>query len=459
MRRMTLSMFFAVAALAGCGGGGPSANPAPTYAVGGTVTGLSGSGLTLKNGADTLNVTGNGSFVLPTRLASGASYSVTIGTQPSGPAQLCTVGNGAGTVGTGDVITVAISCTTSPSTYAYAAVPHSAADANIGRIEYFAFDAATGRLSLRGAVAMAAQTSVFYVKAAPSGRQLLVSTTTFAGSGRVTSILSEDLALYDLAPATGAPSGSTLLASPGGGDLIVHPNRFDLYAPGPVLRHYSLAPGAAQGQSLTIGQQSGFASAIAPDGRYLFMPDVGSGLAPDSFIAVVSLADPVQPRLLRKVPIPIAPQTVTISPDGKLLYVAPSRRDDPGHVYRVDDAGGLTPLGTFASPTYVRSAVITPSGAFLYLASSDDNTIQGYRLDGTGGVTPLGSGTAVPSAFRAVLGPEGKYLYALSVPVDGRPGAIYGFAIGADGSLTPVPGSPVETGEREYDISFATPNP
>src|ERR1700690_1919629 len=69
-------------ALCGCPIGGGT-----TYTVGGTVTGLLGSGLVLQiNGGDNLAFTANGGFDFGTRLANGASYSVTVATQPSNPA-------------------------------------------------------------------------------------------------------------------------------------------------------------------------------------------------------------------------------------------------------------------------------------------------------------------------------------------------------------------------------------
>ena len=60
------------------------------FTIGGTVTGLSGTGLVLQdNGGDNLSVTASGPFVFPTGVASGGAYAVTIKTQPTNPAQSC----------------------------------------------------------------------------------------------------------------------------------------------------------------------------------------------------------------------------------------------------------------------------------------------------------------------------------------------------------------------------------
>ena len=89
----------------------------PTYSVGGTVSGLAGTGLVLRdNGSDDLVVSANGSFTITTGLPGGAAYSVTVVSQPSSPSQSCVVTAGSGTVATGDIKTVMIDCTTNSYT-------------------------------------------------------------------------------------------------------------------------------------------------------------------------------------------------------------------------------------------------------------------------------------------------------------------------------------------------------
>jgi hypothetical protein len=84
-----------------------------TYSVGGSVTGLAGSGLVLQdNAGDDLAISGNGAFTFATPVASGLNYAVTVKTQPGNPVQTCTVGSGSGAITTGKITTVAITCTT-----------------------------------------------------------------------------------------------------------------------------------------------------------------------------------------------------------------------------------------------------------------------------------------------------------------------------------------------------------
>ena len=85
---------------------------APIFFVGGSITGLLGSGLTLQdNGGDNLTIGGNGNvnFTFPTPLISGANYAVTVLTQPKAPVQTCSVFNGSGIIA-GSVTNIDISC-------------------------------------------------------------------------------------------------------------------------------------------------------------------------------------------------------------------------------------------------------------------------------------------------------------------------------------------------------------
>jgi hypothetical protein len=77
------------------------------------VSGLSSNGqLVLQNnGGDDVVVSGDGPFTMPKKLPSGATYSVTVRTQPSSPMEGCAVKDGSGTVEGNDVTTVVVSCT------------------------------------------------------------------------------------------------------------------------------------------------------------------------------------------------------------------------------------------------------------------------------------------------------------------------------------------------------------
>jgi hypothetical protein len=128
LRRLTLPSLAALAALslAGCGGTGEGGSggtgaPAGPFTIGGTVSGLQGTGgFTLANqttGNQTTfhSVAGNGAFTLPGSFPSGTPYHFTVPVQPLDPSQICTVANGSGTVSGASVANVAVTCVRAPN--------------------------------------------------------------------------------------------------------------------------------------------------------------------------------------------------------------------------------------------------------------------------------------------------------------------------------------------------------
>ncbi|MEI8328052.1 MAG: 6-bladed beta-propeller [Candidatus Taylorbacteria bacterium] len=86
----------------------PTAVVLPTYLIGGTISGLSGTVILQNNSGDNLSVIANGSFTFASGLHNGDAYNVTVLTQPYG--QTCTVSSGSGTVSAGDVMGVSVTC-------------------------------------------------------------------------------------------------------------------------------------------------------------------------------------------------------------------------------------------------------------------------------------------------------------------------------------------------------------
>jgi hypothetical protein len=120
-KKLTLALLigvaFAMAACSGVKGGstsggsgsGGSGGTATTFTIGGSVVGLTGTGLVLEdNGADDLTITGTGtvSFKFKTAVT---NYTVTVKTQPTNPTQVCSVSNASGKA-TANVTNVQVSC-------------------------------------------------------------------------------------------------------------------------------------------------------------------------------------------------------------------------------------------------------------------------------------------------------------------------------------------------------------
>ena len=97
-------------------GGTGAPPPPPSFSIGGSVSGLSGTVVLQDNGGDDLSVSANGAFTFATPLVSGVAYTVTVKANPSG--QTCSVANGTGTVATANITNVAITCSTSTTSFA-----------------------------------------------------------------------------------------------------------------------------------------------------------------------------------------------------------------------------------------------------------------------------------------------------------------------------------------------------
>lgn len=109
-------MVTVIGGLAACGESEvvtPTPPPPSNFTVGGSVSGVEGSGLVIQlNGADDLPVSAGGNFNFPRKIAKGGTYDVTVKSSPSSPVkQTCMVNLGSGTVGAA-VNNIAITCTT-----------------------------------------------------------------------------------------------------------------------------------------------------------------------------------------------------------------------------------------------------------------------------------------------------------------------------------------------------------
>lgn len=125
-RVATATLLSALAACGGGGGGSPGffsmvaqppaeqppvpPQPAPSYTVGGSVSGLAGTLVLQNNGGDDLAVSSDGSIRFATRLADGDSYLVTVKSAPTSPKQSCNVTNASGTVNGAAIDNVSVVC-------------------------------------------------------------------------------------------------------------------------------------------------------------------------------------------------------------------------------------------------------------------------------------------------------------------------------------------------------------
>ena len=92
--------------LVGCGSSKP-----PLYSVGGTVTGLKGSGLVLQSpGLPDAPLSTTENFLIANAVPTGFSYAATVKAQPVNPNQQCTIMGGSGSVQQSNVSNIVVTC-------------------------------------------------------------------------------------------------------------------------------------------------------------------------------------------------------------------------------------------------------------------------------------------------------------------------------------------------------------
>jgi 6-phosphogluconolactonase (cycloisomerase 2 family) len=417
-----------------------------TFTVGGTISGLTGTGLVLTDSVsgNTVNpvMPGAMSFTLTPAVNSGTNYNVTVTTQPTGPAQFCSVTGGTGTV-TMNVVTIGVSCV-NVGRFVFVANPNDGS----GSVAALSIDPGSGALTLiGGAPITSAHATPIAVAVDPGGGSLYVAnegaanvdTYTIGGSGALTSAM--------LSSGTGANSVPLSLALDPAGD-------------------YLYVGSAVNMSTGTIGEFSITGGTLAPLSVPYSDGNVPSGVAVDSVNGLLFAANTYDGTIgcftiandgsLDAVSNPTfpggggvtEPYALAVAPAGGYLYITDiSATPSTVTAYSYTDCSALTLIGSPISVGDVAESVtIDPAGKYLYVANSSDGTVSGFTITaGTGALTSVGSATATGaghsgSTTALIVDPSSQYLYV----ANGDAGTISLLTIGAGGVLMLV-GTPVVT--------------
>ncbi len=149
------------------------------------------------------------------------------------------------------------------------------------------------------------------------------------------------------------------------------------------------------------------------------------------------------------------PKQTVLSPDGRFLYLAYADADETADSpTRVVTRFAVRPDGTLGPGQDVAKVgpadfgiAISPDGGLLYVDSVVARNVSGFRRNADGSLTPVpGSPFSVPDPDAVKITPDGRHLYvAASDDISSPPGGVAGFTIRADGSLTPTIDSPLHT--------------
>ncbi len=387
------------------------------YTVGGSVSGLSGSGLALQNnGGDNLSISSTGSFTFTTPVASNGAYNVTVSTHPTGPSQTCAVAGGSGTVLNGDITTVAVTCTT--NTYRVGGTV-TGLDGNGLVLQNNAGDdlgvSANGTFQFATPVASGTAYDVA-VKTLP--RMLSQRCSISNGNGTMVDSDVTDVAVNCVTPTP----RYVLVVRAFSSSLTV----------------FEIDPGTGaltQRTSITLPYTPMFI-AMHPSMRFAYIANINNNLVSAYEV------DQVSGVLTQIAGSPYAtgagPSYISFDPTGRYAYVSNSNAGTVS-VFAVDEnTGALAPIpgSPFAGG---RAFQVVPSGRFGY--SEWTLRTDGFTVDSTtGAFSPLNSTPALGGNNNFAMDPAGRFLY---IPYyDSSAGTTYigGFAIDAStGTLTQVP--------------------
>jgi 6-phosphogluconolactonase len=486
-----------LAALTACGGGGDSGPATPvtpptraTYTVGGTVTGVSGSGLVLQNGGSAdLPISASGAFTFATRMVSGTGYFVTVKTPPTSPLQLCRVANAAGTIVATDVTNVTVTCESGYTVggtvsglmgsglvlqiagpgYGYPGLQINSNGAFTFDVVYPANTSDGKFVRIRRQPASPTQRCVvnnarITIQAANVTDVAVVcsqfSYVANAGDNTVSAYTVDATSGALAAVGTPVATGTSPHAIVGTQDkkyvFVGNEGSNDIS---------TFAVNSASG-ALTAVPGSPFAAGTDPKalalyqalGTYLYVANVGSDTI--SAFAVDTTSGSLTPLSPATFATGKGPSSIAVDLNGQFIYVANNGGSNNVSAFSVDPMTGiLTPVAGSPFPAGANplSLALGATGKFLFTANPDatNSSISGFNVDtNSGALTPL-SGSPFPLAVSHHIATDrtGAYLYVTAGT------GVVGYGIdGTTGMLTPLPGFPVVTGTDAYSVTLDPAN-
>jgi 6-phosphogluconolactonase (cycloisomerase 2 family)/environmental stress-induced protein Ves len=381
-----------------------------TFTVGGTITGLTGTGLVLQdNSADNLTVAANATtFTFATALQVGAAYAVSVATQPTNPAQVCTVGNGSGTIGISNVTSVTLNCV-SVGRYVY--VVNSIDNGNPGDVAAFSISPGTGALTPIPGGNVTADITPLGIALDHTGQYAYVSNKN-----------SSDVSLFYI--------GSN-------GALTLH-KEFTTTLVGDA----AVAVAPSNQYVFSGGYDSAGGGAAWP-----FTLDPASGDLSEASGGLLQTADPLT--------------SIAVDPMSNFVY-ATTGNSTSLYGFSIGSGGNLTPLAKspFNAPRGGAVAIWplgTASGGYVYMADIVSAQVSGFSYDGTGNLTKLASSpyfTEGGTPTGITIDPAGTYLYVTNAAAGDA--SITSFMINPTSGALTIVGGPVSTGNLN---SVANPAP
>jgi 6-phosphogluconolactonase len=414
------------------------------FSVGGTVTGVVGSGLVIQNNSgNNLALGTNGEFVFGSGIEDGNAYSVTVLTQPSNPAQTCTVRNGSGTIDKSDVSNVLVSCT---QTGRFAFVANRISNS----VSAYGIDPGSGALfAVAGQPFPVTGTTPTALAVDPNGQFLYV-----ANSG------SNNVSVFSINAGSGTLSTVNFATPAGTGPaaLVVDPTDHYLYVANltsGTISAYAINSGALTeiaGSPFAVG--AGPASlAIDPNGNFLYAANFNGA---NITVFAITLATGALSNISGS---PFAtgagPLSIGVSPTDSFAFVA----NEAANTLSAYSLNALTGALTAApgSPTAVASnpeaIAVDPAGRYVYAANvTAANEVATFAITPSSGALNLASTSPAGNLpINLAVDPSGQFVYAANFNAN----SISAYVVdSATGALMPVAGSPFATGAQPHSIAI-----
>jgi YVTN family beta-propeller protein len=398
------------------------------------------------NGSDSLSFSSNGSFTFSSSVAKGASYTVTVATQPTNPAQTCSVHNGSGAITNVTVVNVVVTCT-QPALYAYVA------NESDNTVSAFAIDSSSGALvPLIDSPVVLNGTAPQALAVDPNGAYLYVANNT-----------SDDVSILSIDYTTGLLTATAIAVPTGHAPTAVTidpTNRF-MYVTNygdDTVSAYTLSAGTAtaiSGSPYAVGSQP-FSVKTDPAGNYLYVTNFADGTVSAFGIdSATGALTPLDGSPFGAGGAGAGSVAIAVDPTGAFAYVA----NETAASISLFSVGATTgtlspvsgsPLSTGSSP---EALALSPGGGTLYVANvTGNNEITDFAITATtGGLTtgtPVAAGTF---PLSLVADPGGGFVYAANYTSND----VSAFSVDAvSGALTAVKGSPFAVGRGARAIAL-----
>jgi 6-phosphogluconolactonase (cycloisomerase 2 family) len=415
------------------------------YTVGGTISGLTGSGLVLiNNGGDDLSISANGSFTFASKIASGNAYAVTVGTRPSG--QVCNITNSSGTISGANVTDVAVQCINQRFAYVVSASP--------GTVSAFTVNTTTGALTL---------ITGSYVSSGKWSSSIAVDPAVkFA---YVSNASSNNVSAYAINATTGMLteiSGSPFAAASYPLSIAVEPAGKFVYTANAYSNNVSAYMINATTGALTEITGSPFSAeyypvsiTVDPAGKFAYVANAGSNNV--SAYAINATTGALAQISGSPFSAGANPGSIAVDPTGKFAYAA-DNFTGVVKAFRINSStGALTEISgsPFAAGTKPSQIAIDPTGKFLYTTNHDSNNVSAYTINATTGAltqisgSPFAAGYGYPTSIA--MNPSGNFVYVGSA----NSNYVYAYTINAiTGALTQITGSPFGGAKGPQNLSI-----